>query len=75
MKVARIDCEREIPLALTNSISKYPTIKLFRNGVALRKEYRGSRSVNAFSAYIKQQLKPPVVDVLEPEDLKLDVSY
>jgi len=72
VKVARIDCEREVPLALMNSISKYPTIKLFRNGVALRKEYRGSRSVNAFSAYIKQQLKPPVVDVLEPEDLKLN---
>jgi len=72
VKIARLDCEREIPLALTNSIAKYPTIKLFRNGKALRKEYRGSRSVNAFSAYIKQQLKPPVVDVLEPEDLKFD---
>jgi len=72
VKICRLDCEREVPLALQNSISKYPTIKIFRNGVALRKEYRGSRSVNAFSALIKQQLKPPVVDVLEPEDLKLD---
>ena len=74
MKLARVDCEVEQQIALENSVSKYPTIKLYRNGKALRKEYRGQRSVDAFSAYIRQQMKPVVTDVLDPADLKIDVS-
>lgn len=72
VKLARVDCEMEQQIALENSVSKYPTIKLFRNGKALRKEYRGQRSVDAFSSYIKQQMKPAVADVLDPADLKVD---
>jgi len=72
VKIARVDCEMEQRIALENSVSKYPTIKLFRNGKPLRKEYRGQRSVDAFSAYIKQQMKPAVGDVLDPADLKVD---
>lgn len=72
VKIARVDCEVEQRIALENAVSKYPTIKLFRNGKALRKEYRGQRSVDAFSAYIKQQMKPAVGDVLDPADFKLD---
>jgi len=72
VKLGRVDCEVEQQIALQNSVSKYPTIKLFRNGQPLRKEYRGQRSVDAFSAFIKQQMKPAVVDVLDPADLKID---
>lgn len=72
VKLARIDCEVEQQLASQNSVSKYPTIKLFRNGKALRREYRGQRSVEAFRAYIKQQMKPAVVDVLEHKDLVIN---
>ncbi|XP_057304133.1 endoplasmic reticulum resident protein 44-like isoform X2 [Hydractinia symbiolongicarpus] len=72
VKFARVDCENQQQIALENAISKYPTLKLFRNGKVLRKEYRGQRSVDAFSSFIKQQLKPSMVDVLKPEDLKID---
>jgi len=72
VKIARVDCEVQQQIALENSVSKYPTIKLFRNGKALRKEYRGQRSVDAFSAYIKQQMRPVVTDVLDPSDFKVD---
>lgn len=72
VKLGRVDCEAEQNIALENSVSKYPTIKLYRNGKPLRKEFRGQRSVDAFSAYIKQQMKPAVADVLEPTDLKID---
>ena len=64
----------EQDLAQKNGVSKYPTIKLFRNGKALRKEYRGQRSVNAFSQFIKQQLKDVVKDVTKPEDLHVDTA-
>jgi len=69
-----VDCENEQEIALQNGISKYPTLKMFRNGVALKKEYRGQRSVDAFSQFIKQHLKPSVVDVLNADDMKIDVS-
>jgi endoplasmic reticulum resident protein 44 len=72
VKIARVDCEVETQIALENAVSKYPTIKLFRNGKALKKEFRGQRSVDAFSAFIKQQMKPAVGDVLDPVDLKIN---
>lgn len=74
VKLGRVDCEVEQDIAQKNGVSKYPTIKLFRNGKALRKEYRGQRSVNAFSQFIKQQLKDVVTDVTNPADLKIDVN-
>ena len=37
-------------------ISKYPTLKLFRNGQIVKKEYRGQRSVDALTEYIKGQV-------------------
>ena len=74
VKLGRVDCEAQQDIALQNSVSKYPTLKLFRYGKALRKEYRGQRSVDAFSQFIKQHMKPSVVDVNKPEDLKIDVS-
>lgn len=72
VKLGRLDCEAETQIALQNSIAKYPTIKIFRNGKPLRKEYRGQRSVDAFSQFVKAQMKPAVVDALEPGDLKYD---
>lgn len=72
VKFGRVDCEVEQEIALQNSVSKYPTIKLFRNGKVLRKEYRGQRSVDAFKAYIKQQLKPGVSDVMDPAQMQIN---
>lgn len=51
-------------------------MKLFRNGKPLRKEYRGQRSVDAFSNFIKEHLKPSVTDITtSSDDVKIDVSY
>lgn len=36
----------------SNHISKYPTIKVFRRGVALKSEYRGQRSPAAMEQYV-----------------------
>lgn len=41
-------------------ITKYPTLKLLRNGQTTKREYRGQRSADAFAGYIKEQLRDPI---------------
>ncbi|XP_065655299.1 endoplasmic reticulum resident protein 44 isoform X2 [Hydra vulgaris] len=72
VKLGRVDCENQQQIALENMISKYPTMKLFKNGKAMRKEYRGARSVDAFTTFIKQNLKVSVVDVNNKNDLHIN---
>ena len=48
-------------LAKRFKITKYPTLKLFRYGEALRREYRGTRSADAFLKYLEGELISPVV--------------
>ena len=43
-----------------NGISKYPTLKIYRSGVLVKKEYRGARTVAAFENFIKDQLESKV---------------
>ncbi|OBS64258.1 hypothetical protein A6R68_07204 [Neotoma lepida] len=44
-------------------ISKYPTLKLFRNGMMMKREYRGQRSVKALADYIRQQKSNPIHEI------------
>ena len=56
-------------------VSKYPTLKLFRHGVLMKREYRGQRSADALSTYIKDMLKSTINSVTDIDDLDtLDVS-
>jgi hypothetical protein len=56
-------------------ISKYPTLKLLRNGVPVKKEYRGQRSAEAFAEFIAKQLENPVKEFSHlREIMNLDVS-
>ncbi|XP_076459177.1 endoplasmic reticulum resident protein 44-like [Babylonia areolata] len=59
---AKVDCDREVTIASQYRISKYPTLKLFRNGQMVKKEYRGQRSADALAAFIRDELKDPVVE-------------
>lgn len=54
---ARVDCDQHSDIAQRYRISKYPTLKLFRNGMMMKREYRGQRSVTAIADYIRQQKK------------------
>lgn len=57
-------------------ISKYPTLKLFRNGMMMKREYRGQRSVKALADYIRQQKSDPVQELHDLAEITtLDVSY
>lgn len=56
-------------------ISKYPTLKLFRNGMMMKREYRGQRSVKALADYIRQQKSDPVQELHDLVEITtLDVS-
>ncbi|XP_052813367.1 endoplasmic reticulum resident protein 44-like isoform X2 [Mya arenaria] len=56
----KVDCDKEGGVATTYHISKYPTLKLFRNGQVVKKEYRGQRSAEALAEYIKKQLEDTI---------------
>lgn len=57
-------------------ISKYPTLKLFRNGMMMKREYRGQRSVTAIADYIRQQKSNPIREVQDLEEINtVDVSF
>ena len=56
-------------------VSKYPTIKMFRNGQLIKREYRGQRSVEAITQFVREQVKDPLTRVESLDDLdNLDVS-
>lgn len=56
-------------------ISKYPTLKLFRNGMMMKREYRGQRSVVAIADFIRQQQVDPVKELHSLDEVQtLDVS-
>ncbi|CAH2267638.1 jg16929 [Pararge aegeria aegeria] len=59
--MGKVDCDKEAAIATRFHISKYPTLKLFRNGSPAKKEYRGQRSVEAFAEFIKKQLTDSVI--------------
>ncbi|OWF51555.1 endoplasmic reticulum resident protein 44-like [Mizuhopecten yessoensis] len=56
----KVDADRESTIAAENHISKYPTLKLYRNGQVIKKEYRGQRTADALANYIREQLKDPI---------------
>ncbi|XP_019747682.1 endoplasmic reticulum resident protein 44 [Hippocampus comes] len=67
---ARVDCDQHSDIAQRYRISKYPTLKLFRNGMMMKREYRGQRSVVAIADFIRQQQVDPVKEIHSLEELK-----
>ncbi|KAL8618806.1 hypothetical protein ACOMHN_000234 [Nucella lapillus] len=59
---AKVDCDAEESISSQYRISKYPTLKLFRNGEMMKKEYRGQRSEDALVNFIRQEMKDPVLE-------------
>ncbi|XP_011603971.1 endoplasmic reticulum resident protein 44 [Takifugu rubripes] len=65
---ARVDCDQHSDIAQRYRINKYPTLKLFRNGMMMKREYRGQRSVVAIADFIRQQQVDPVKELLTMEE-------
>ncbi|KAM9782953.1 endoplasmic reticulum resident protein 44 [Neosynchiropus ocellatus] len=66
---ARVDCDQHSDIAQRYRITKYPTLKLFRNGMMMKREYRGQRSVTAIADFIRQQQVDPVKEVHSLEEV------
>ncbi|XP_066587117.1 endoplasmic reticulum resident protein 44 isoform X2 [Prorops nasuta] len=58
--MGKVDCDKESSLASRFHITKYPTLKVIRNGTPTKREYRGRRSVEAFEEFVKEQFKDPI---------------
>lgn len=70
--VGKVDCDKQDTIASRFQITKYPTLKLVRNGQPVKREYRGQRSAQAFLDFIAKQLEDPIKefhDVKELSDL------
>ncbi|XP_006558595.1 endoplasmic reticulum resident protein 44 [Apis laboriosa] len=67
--MAKVDCERESSIASRFHITKYPTLKVIRNGQPTKREYRGQRSVEAFEEFIKKQLEDPIKEFYDLKEL------
>lgn len=65
----RVDCDKESAICKEFQVNKYPTIRLFRHGKVLKKEYRGTRSVDAMKAFLLEQIRDPVVKVASLDEL------
>ncbi|XP_052003175.1 endoplasmic reticulum resident protein 44-like [Xyrauchen texanus] len=65
---ARVDCDQHSDIAQRYRISKYPTLKLFRNGMMMKREYRGQRSVTAIADFIRQQKVDPIKEMENLEE-------
>lgn len=63
--VAQINCDEEPRIRDFFHITKYPTLKIIRNGLATRSEYRSQRTTEALLNFIAEELKDPVMDLEE----------
>ncbi|KAA0183445.1 hypothetical protein HAZT_HAZT002783 [Hyalella azteca] len=69
--IGKVDCERQQDIASRFHITKYPTLKLLRNGQVVKKEYRGQRTADALAEFVAEQLKDPVVLIKSIEDVNV----
>lgn len=72
--LAKIDCENEQDLCQRYSVSKYPTLKVFRNGKPTRREFRGQRTVDGLSKFSREQLANKIHEFHSLQDLKPEGS-
>lgn len=57
--MGKVDCDKEAAIATRFHITKYPTLKLFRNGLPAKKEYRGEKK-----CLISQFVPPKCIHLL-----------
>ncbi|XP_011307677.1 endoplasmic reticulum resident protein 44 isoform X2 [Fopius arisanus] len=67
--IGKVDCDAESSVASRFHISKYPTLKIIRNGVPVKREYRGQRSSEAFVKFITKQLEDPIKEFYDLKHL------
>lgn len=69
-----VDSDKEATIAQKYHVNKYPTIKLFRFGELIKKEYRAQRSVEAIEQYVRKQLESPIQQFTSKDDLNTRID-
>ncbi|XP_071942733.1 endoplasmic reticulum resident protein 44-like [Antedon mediterranea] len=67
--LASVNSESEGDIASKYHITKYPTLKLFRNGRIAKREYRAQRSKDAFVKFVREQMMDPIARWNTPADI------
>ncbi|KAI5716146.1 hypothetical protein M8J76_001685 [Diaphorina citri] len=67
--LGKVDCDNENTIATRFHVTKYPTLKVIRNGQPAKKEYRGQRSADAFLTFVRDQLEDPITEFHSLVDL------
>ncbi|XP_018897645.2 endoplasmic reticulum resident protein 44 isoform X1 [Bemisia tabaci] len=67
--VGKVDCDKENTVAERYHITKYPTLKVIRNGSPAKREYRGQRSAEAFLTFVKSQLENPIKEFFSLQEM------
>ncbi|GMS99947.1 hypothetical protein PENTCL1PPCAC_22122, partial [Pristionchus entomophagus] len=67
---ASVDSDKHSGISSRYHVNKYPTLKLFRNGELVKKEYRSQRSVAALTEYIQKQVDSAIQVYADENGLK-----
>lgn len=68
--MGKVNCDEENSIASRFQISKYPTLKIIRNGQPAKREYRGQRSKEAFVQFVRDQLIDPIKEFSNLKELE-----
>lgn len=68
--MAKVNCDEETTISSRFQITKYPTIKIIRNGTPAKREYRSQRSKEAFVQFVRDQLIDPIKEFFNLKDLE-----
>lgn len=68
--MCKVDCDIEVNVAKRFKIMKYPTLKVSLNGDVMKKEYRGQRSSEGLVEFIHEQMKDPIKEIMQLDELK-----
>lgn len=68
--MCKVDCDIEVDIAKRFQIAKYPTLKISLNGDVMKREYRGQRSTEALVEFVHDQLKDPIREITDSNELK-----
>ncbi|CAF1058895.1 unnamed protein product [Rotaria sp. Silwood1] len=75
LAIGKVDCDSESSISTKYNINKYPTLKLFRHSILIKREYRGARQLDALIDYIHKQIESPIIKLFNKTDLiKLDMN-
>ncbi|KAF5403195.1 Thiol-disulfide isomerase [Paragonimus heterotremus] len=69
----RIDCESNVDLCQKENIRKYPTVKVLVYGFMLKSEYRGARTVEALSTFVRDYLIENITEIDALQQNVMDV--